>query len=82
VSQIPQLPQSREQFQTFLHDLAGSLRTDPGEWENRSLRDFILAWEAWCRDMDGFFEGQGQQVPTELSWELLGKMLLSAKVYE
>lgn len=58
------------------------LANNPQAWENADLGRFLEAFEAWVRDMDGYFENRGEQTPAEPSWSLLATILSAARSYE
>ncbi|PJI95197.1 hypothetical protein CLV34_0070 [Luteimicrobium subarcticum] len=73
---------NRSDFADFIDRLADSFSADPDEWENANLLDFLRAWAAWLEDMDGYFSGRHEPVPSQPTWQLIADMLLAARVYE
>ena len=69
------------QFAEFVRKLAAQAK-NPTDWENQNLPDFLEALAAWVDDMDGYFNNQGLPTPGQPSWELVGKMLAAATIYE
>jgi hypothetical protein len=57
-------------------ELADNLREDRESWENPTLEGYLDALERWLDDY-------GRSHPlVEPSWEFIGFMLQSAKIYE
>jgi hypothetical protein len=73
---------TRSELVALLHELLHNLQTTPGEWENRSLEDYLEALAAWVEDCDGYYANRGEKVPQDPSWRFLGEALLAAKIYE
>lgn len=73
---------TRADFINFARDLVRDLRQDRSRWENDSLELYLEAIASWVEDMDGFYMNNGQPVPSEPSWTMLGQILLAAKFYE
>ena len=72
----------RDDLASFLDDLRANLRQHRTEWENATLEDYLEAAAAWVRDMDGYFEGQGRELPQDPDWSLIAQLFLAAKMYE
>ena len=73
---------TREDLATFAHELAHNLRTQPQEWENVTLADYLEAMAAWIQDAEGYYINSGQPVPQQPSWHNFAEILLAAKRYE
>jgi hypothetical protein len=65
-----------------LEELRADLGANSADWENSTLEDFLEALSAWTKDLDGYFENRGEQVPADPDWALIAKMLSAARVYE
>jgi hypothetical protein len=74
--------QTRGDLAAFLESLEHDLRDNPESWENRDLSSFLQAAAAWVGDMEGFYENQGEKLPAQPSWKMLGQIFLAARVYE
>ena len=73
---------SRTDFIALLHALKSDAQQRPEEWENRDLASFLDAMAAWVEDMEGYYRNRGEPVPSQLSWETFGQILLAASIYE
>lgn len=73
---------TREDFVLLIRSLLYSLDKCPEEWENRDLKSYFDALAAWVEDMDGYYRNLGEAVPEQLTWKVLGDMVVAAKVYE
>lgn len=73
---------TREDLALFVQELAHNLRTQPQEWENVTLPEYLEAMAAWIEDADGYYSNAGKSVPQQPSWQNLAEILLAAKHYE
>jgi hypothetical protein len=73
---------TREDFAALAEALSRDRDGHGDEWENGDLQRYLGAIAAWTRDMDGYFANNGNAVPEEPSWNLLGQILYAARVYE
>jgi hypothetical protein len=76
------LLRSREDFVAFLNALLTDFETDPGSWENDDLERYFGAMAAWVADMDGYYLNRAESIPENVTWKVLGQILLAAKYYE
>lgn len=74
--------QSRSDFVDFVQHLVQDLSTNQDQWENPDLASFLDAVAAWVSDADGYYQRHGLKVPEQPSWQMLGQILLAAKMYE
>jgi hypothetical protein len=73
---------SRQDLRGFVDALKADLTENPDAWENDSLERFLGALAGWIGDMDGYFKNQGLKEPAEPDWQLVGRMLFAASIYE
>jgi len=66
----------------FVLALRDDLLANQSEWENPTLDGFLEALAAWCHDMPGYFQTQGEQKPEQPDWRLIARMLMAASMYE
>ncbi|WP_338672628.1 hypothetical protein V1460_06290 [Streptomyces sp. SCSIO 30461] len=66
----------------FLKEARLDLNRNPEEWENSSLDAFLEAWAAWLEAMPNWCANRGVETPVEPSWELVGQMVMAARIYE
>jgi hypothetical protein len=74
--------QSREAFILFTKQLAADFNTHPQDWENSSVDRFLEAIGGWVESMDGYYRLQGIDIPPDLDWTMIARILLAAKSYE
>lgn len=74
--------ESRDDFIAFIKALRNDLVSNPEEWENLTLSDFLESLSAWVQDMDGYYQNNSRPVPKSFGWKNLAEMLLAAKYYE
>ena len=74
--------QSRSTFVEFVRKLREDHDSNPSEWENLSLPDFLDALANWTEDMDGFYANTGRRFPTDVNWQFLVDLLMAARIYE
>lgn len=74
--------ETRLDLARFVRSLKADLQRDPDGWENADLGRYLVALSAWVEDMEGYYLNQGESVPQEPDWKMLGQMLLAASMYE
>ncbi|MFI9112903.1 DUF7660 family protein [Streptomyces venezuelae] len=74
--------ETREDLAEFLKVAASDLEINRQAWENDSLGSFLSAWSAWVLDCPGWFAARSEIVPEVPTWQLIGQMVLAARVYE
>jgi hypothetical protein len=77
-----QAVRTREDFAALAEALSRDRERNGDEWENVDLQRYLEAIAAWTRDMDGYFANIGDAIPEVPSWNLLGQILYTARVYE
>ena len=73
---------SRDDLATWIDQLRQDYLNNPVTWENRDLPAYLEALSAWLRDMDGYYARMGRDMPNAPTWQLIGEILLAAKMYE
>jgi hypothetical protein len=73
---------TRDDLVAFIEALRANLSTNPQEWENATLDQYLAALSSWLEDCAGYYERTGQSVPQTPSWKNVAEMLIAAKVYE
>lgn len=76
----------RESFAEFLSLLHNDLKTNPSDWENKTLDDFLEAMSRYTEDIQGYYNNKGPKgevinadVP---SWTTFADIIKGAKIYE
>jgi hypothetical protein len=73
---------TREDLAEFVRRLVADLRSNPTDWENRALDDFLDAMSGWIDGMRGYFKNNNLPEPEHPNWSLFATMLEAARSYE
>lgn len=73
---------TREDLVAFIEALRTDLLSNPQEWENVKLDQYLAALSSWLQDCEGYYQHTGRSVPTTPSWRNVAEMLIAAKIYE
>lgn len=73
---------SKEDFIKFIGDLIVDLKTNPNNWENKTLGDYLEALQSWTEDMEGYYINNNLPVPENVSWKIFADILMAATMYE
>jgi len=74
--------QSREDLVAFIEALKADLEANRGDWANADLASYLEAMAAWIRDMNGYYQNTGQNLPELPPWKILADILMGARMYE
>ena len=74
--------ETREDLASFIQALSGDVRLHPTWWQNTSLEGYLYALAAVVESLDQRFKNQGNTVPAQPTWQLVGDVLLAARIYE
>lgn len=72
----------RETFLELCYELYSDLLKHHEKWENPTLERYLEAMMGWIEDMDGYYINKGMEPPKELSWKVLGDIMIAARSYE
>jgi hypothetical protein len=73
---------NRDDFVTFVKALYKNLEENPDDWENDKLWNYLEALAASANDLDGAYLNKNENIPKDIDWKILGKLLIMAKYYE
>lgn len=73
---------TKDDLVAFIKALRANLLSNPQEWENATLDQYLAALAGWLEDSAGYYNRTGQSVPAIPSWKNVAEMLIAAKVYE
>jgi hypothetical protein len=73
---------TRADLVAFIEALRADLQSNPQEWENATLDQYLRALASWLEDCSGYYARTGQGVPATPSWKNVAEMLIAAKIYE
>ena len=71
---------TREDLVAFIEALRADLVSNPQNWENATLDQYLRALASWLEDCSDYYERTGQSVPTTPSWKNVAEMLIAAKM--
>lgn len=74
--------ETRQELAAFVQALREDLLEHEETWENPTLERFLGALAGWIADMEGYFRNQGIAEPEQPDWQLVGRMLFAASIYE
>lgn len=73
---------TKEDFSKFILSLNADFKEHTDSWENQDLSSYLEAISGWVEDMDGFYENQGKELPSDINWKVLADIFYAAKIYE
>src|SRR5687767_12998015 len=73
---------SREDFIRFSDALMNDLKTNPDQWENKTLPYYLSAIQRWTEDMDGYYINKNIPIPENIYWKTFADILMGATMYE
>jgi hypothetical protein len=82
---IPITFRLRKTFISFVYSLVDYYKTakdDRNEWENDTIDTYLSALAGWVGDMEGAYQFKGEEVPQDVNWNLIARMLAAATIYE
>ena len=71
---------TKNEFLNFLKSLNESYKNDPAMWTNKSIEDYLDALIGCVESMEGFYENQGDEMPTDINWSVFADLLDSARI--
>jgi hypothetical protein len=73
----------RQSFIQFLHELHNNFLQDGGQWENKTLDQFLGALAAYAEDIQGYYDNTMPSVDADIpGWKVFADMLMGASIYE
>lgn len=73
---------TKSDFINFVELLLENLKSNPEEWENKTLPNFLEAIASWTEDMDGYYKNNNLPIPENIDWKVFANILAAAKIYE
>ena len=75
--------ETKEDFEQFLLLFIEDFKNNKPEWENCSLEHYLEGLYGFTSDIDGYYQNMKQDVDTtQISWKMMARILLAARVYE
>jgi hypothetical protein len=77
----------RHSFVEFLRLFRADLNSNPDEWENKNLDDFLEAMTRYAEDIQGYYNNCeneiGERVDADVpTWRTFADILRGARIYE
>ena len=47
-----------------------------------SVRDYLDSLVAWVEDMDGYYNNIGKEMPMNINWDFVARLLYVGSIYE
>ena len=82
IHEIAKTVQTKQDFVNFVGVLLEDYKTNPSNWENRTLEDFLEAMQRWTEDMEGYYLYNKINLPNDIPWRIFTDILMAAKMYE
>ncbi len=73
---------SKEDFVNFVELLVSNLKSNPEEWTNKSLPEYLESISSWTEDMEGYYQNNDMPIPENVNWKVFANILIAAKMYE
>ncbi len=73
---------SKDDFVNFVELLVSDLNTNPSEWANKNLSEYLEGIASWTEDMDGYYQNNNVPIPEHINWKVFANILVAAKMYE
>ena len=73
---------SKEDFINFVELLVSNLKSNPEEWTNKTLSEYLESISSWTEDMEGYYQNNSIAIPENVDWKVFANILIAAKMYE
>lgn len=73
---------SKEDFVNFVELLVTNLKSNPEEWTNKTLPEYLESISSWTEDMEGYYQNNDMHIPENVNWKVFANILIAAKMYE
>lgn len=73
---------SKEDFVNFVELLISNLKSNPEEWTNKTLPEYLESISSWTEDMEGYYQNNDMPIPENINWKVFANILIAAKMYE
>ena len=73
---------SKEDFVNFVELLTSNLKSNPEEWTNNTLPEYLESISSWTEDMEGYYQNNDMPIPENINWKVFANILIAAKMYE
>ncbi|MFD2287960.1 hypothetical protein GJU39_22970 [Pedobacter petrophilus] len=73
---------NKKDFINFVELLIVNLNSNPQDWTNITLVDFLESIASWTEDMEGYYQNNNLPIPQDVNWKVFANILIAAKMYE
>lgn len=73
---------NKEDFVNFVELLVTNLKSNPEEWANKTLPEYLASISSWTEDMEGYYQNNDMPIPENVNWKVFANILIAAKMYE
>jgi hypothetical protein len=73
---------NKEDFVNFVELLVSDLNSNPNDWTNKDLSEYLEAVARWTEDMEGYYRNLNIPMPENIDWKVFASILVSGKMYE
>ncbi|SEI49148.1 hypothetical protein SAMN05216327_1023 [Dyadobacter sp. SG02] len=73
---------NKEDFVSFMELLLSNLNSNPEEWANKNLSEYLEGIAGWTEDMEGYYQNNNIPFPENINWKVFANILIAAKMYE
>ena len=73
----------RQSFVVFLQLLHKDFITNPENWENKTLPNFLQSLASYAEDIQGYYNNLNINIDADIpNWKVFADIFLGAKIYE
>lgn len=74
--------ETKNDFIKFLGMLINDTKDRTEEWENKNISSYLESIQSWIEDMEGYYENNNLEVPSNINWNFLANVFYVGKIYE
>lgn len=73
---------TKDDFIKFLRALIDNNTNSPEEWEGKTISDYLESIQSWIEDMEGYYENNNLEIPSNVDWGFFATVFYVGKIYE
>ncbi|MCE3077180.1 DUF7660 family protein [Chryseobacterium gwangjuense] len=71
------------EFIEFIKNLRTDFLQNKGQWENKTIEDYLEAMTNYVEDIDGYYKNTNQNIDLEkIDWKVFSDILKGSSIYE
>ncbi len=74
--------QNKDDFICFLQEMSKDRKTNPTEWANPELPDYLDAISEWTKHMEQVYKNTHQEIPDNINWQFIATLFHVGRIYE